>query len=81
MPITDRAFIKELLAAGYSIERTKKGHYNVIDKNGIVIANFAVGHGRNKGQVLDVYLSKVRKAIRVTKESEDERKTILEEGR
>ncbi len=63
-----RAFETELKAAGFSVERTKKGHFNVINAKGNVIVNYSVGHGSNKNEVLDCYLRQVRKAVKEDQE-------------
>lgn len=54
---------RELKERGYTVQETTNGHYWVIKANGGKLINFAVGHGRNKGLVLDNYVNDVRKAI------------------
>ena len=62
---------------GYDVVTTNSGHYRVIDSNGVNLIGFAVGHGRNRtrGEVLDVYLRKVQRAI----ESHEQRNQNNEE--
>ena len=63
MPVSFRKFKKEIIKQGYTVVMTKNGHYWVINPNGGKLVNFAVGHGSNKGDVLDVYVNIVRNAI------------------
>jgi hypothetical protein len=63
VPVDFRKFKKEIEGQGYSVVMTNKGHYYVVKPNGGKLVPFAVGHGRNKGLVLDAYVSSVRKAI------------------
>lgn len=64
MPLDFRKFRKELEEQGYSVVMTTNGHYWVVKADGGKLVNFAVGHGKNKGEVLDSYLRNVRKAIK-----------------
>ena len=63
MPVNFRKFQKDLRKNGYSVVMTSKGHYWVVRPDGGKLEAFAVGHGRNKGEVLDVYIKAVEKAI------------------
>lgn len=63
MPISFRAFKKELQLRGYEVVRTRRGHYIVMNRTGGKIAYFAVVHGNREKCVLDVYVLKVRKRI------------------
>jgi len=67
MPVDFRKFQSELKNQGYSVERTNQGHYWVIRPDGGKLINFAVGHGSNKGMVLDAYVREVRKAVAADK--------------
>lgn len=51
---------------GY-VQKTKKGHFLVFNKHGLQIETFAERHGKGvkKGEVLDVYVNKVKKALRL----------------
>jgi hypothetical protein len=63
MPIVKtRDLVNEIRAAGCMIERTKKGHYLVLDPAGNPISGFATLHPGN--EVIPKYVSKVRNAIK-----------------
>jgi hypothetical protein len=64
MPVEFRDFAREIQEKGYTIVQTIRGHYLVKDKSGNLVGNFAVGHGHNKGLVLNCYVSKIRKALK-----------------
>jgi hypothetical protein len=64
MPVAFRDFAKEIQEKGYTVVQTIRGHYLVRDRKGNLVGTFAVGHGRNKGLVLDCYVSKIRKALK-----------------
>ena len=66
-----RKFKREIERQGYALDRTKSGHYQVIAPGGLVIANFAVTHGKGakSGEVLNPYVRIVRKSIRQHKSS------------
>ncbi len=62
MPTDLRKLLQEIRQAGCSTHLTEKGHYLVLDANGNPIEGFAVKHP-GKPEVLDSYVSKVRKAL------------------
>ena len=63
--MTEKKLLELIKKSGYETRRTAKGHYVVVDpKTGLdTDGRFAVGHGRNKGMVLDCYVKNVLKAI------------------
>lgn len=64
MPLEFRTFRHEIESAGFTLLRTKKGHYWVVAADGSKLVLFAVSHKRNsRGEVFDSYLSLVRKTI------------------
>ena len=51
---------------GFSVRRTDKSHYVVVDAEGKdTDGRFAVGHGKNKGMVQHHYVNDVLRAIRL----------------
>lgn len=68
MPLDFRDFEAEINASGYTLEKTRKGHYWVITPTSGKLITFAVSHKKNsRGEVYDSSVSKVRKAIKEDK--------------
>jgi hypothetical protein len=62
MPVDARKLLKEIRAAGCSVQRTKKGHLLVLDSSGNPIESFAIRHPGN--YVLDCYAYPIRKILK-----------------
>ena len=69
MPIEFRKLKRQILDHGLLLEETKKGHYKILSKDGIVLTLFAVSHGKNTkaGEVLDCYVRQIRKLMQIYK--------------
>ena len=62
MPLDERKLLNEIEKAGCSVQKTKKGHFLVLDPQGNPIEGYAVQHP-GKREVLHDYVRKVRKAL------------------
>jgi predicted RNA binding protein YcfA (HicA-like mRNA interferase family) len=59
-----RKLLKLIKNQGFTVERTSKGHYQLIAPDGkATVIMFAVGHGSNKSMVNAPYAKRVLLAI------------------
>jgi hypothetical protein len=63
MPMDLRRLVKLLKSHGYTVERTQKGHYAVIDSRGDGVCTFAAGHGKTskRDEIKDPYLRQIQR--------------------
>jgi len=62
--MTERKFLALIKSRGFSIRRTSRGHYRLVDPNGSSTPTvFAIGHGSNRGMVESSYVKKVLQEI------------------
>jgi predicted RNA binding protein YcfA (HicA-like mRNA interferase family) len=62
--MTEKKLLGLIKQQGYSVQRTSKGHYQLIRPDGSATpVTFAVGHGSNVGMVNAPYVKRVLKSI------------------
>jgi predicted RNA binding protein YcfA (HicA-like mRNA interferase family) len=62
--MTEKKLLALIKEQGFSVKRTTKGHYQLINRVGEETAvMFAVGHGSNKGMVNAPYVKRVLMVI------------------
>lgn len=73
MPLDFRKFRREIIQSGYTLAETSNGHFWVLTPTGGKLILFAVTHSKGKsGEVLESYVSAVRKAIRNDQLNQDQ---------
>lgn len=62
--MTESKLLSIIKKRGFSVSRTSKGHFRLIDPNGkFTGVFFAVGHGSNDGMVNAPYVKRILEAI------------------
>lgn len=62
--MTEKKLLRLIKKQGFSVQRTSRGHYQLITPTGSATAvTFAVEHGSNIGMVNAPYVKRVLKAI------------------